>query len=173
MIHDIDIILSVVRSPIKKIHANGVAVVSKTPDIANVRIEFDNGCVANLTASRISLQNMRKVRFFQRDAYITVDYLKRESGIVKMRDMDRQYVNGLNFNSTIDLGEEKGVKELYFYKPEVTETNAIQEELESFCHAIVSGNEPIVSIRDGYNALHVAHQIIKKLKISSELLKNN
>ncbi len=172
MIHDIDIVLSVVKSPIKKIHANGVAVVSNTPDIANVRIEFHNGCVANLTASRISLQSMRKVRFFQRDAYITVDFLKKESGILKMKDINKQHFNG-SHTFAVDLGQEKGVKEMYFYKPEVTEINAIQEELESFGQAIEADHEPIVSINDGYNALHVAHQIIKKLKLSSDFLKNN
>src|SRR5690554_7885908 len=77
MIHDIDAILSVVKSPVKEVHATGTAVISETPDIANARIEFENGCVANLTASRISLKKMRKARFFQRDAYISVDFLEK------------------------------------------------------------------------------------------------
>ncbi|MDO8897298.1 MAG: Gfo/Idh/MocA family oxidoreductase, partial [Bacteroidales bacterium] len=83
MVHDIDIILSVVNSKISKISASGVAVVSQTPDITNARIEFENGCVANLTASRISLKNMRKSRFFQKDAYITVDFLEKKTEIVR------------------------------------------------------------------------------------------
>lgn len=166
MIHDIDIILSVVKSPIKKIYANGVAVINNTPDIVNVRIEFDNGCVANLTASRISIHNKRKVKFFQRDAYITVDFLRKESGMVKKKDCDSQY----DVKSPL---MEKEIKEILFYKPELTEINVIQEELESFGKAITSDFEPIVSINDGYNTLQVAHQIIKKLRFSSDLLKNN
>lgn len=172
MIHDIDIILSVVNSPIKRIHANGVAVVSDTADIASVRIEFHNGCVANLTASRISLQNMRKIRFFQRDSYITVDFLKKESGVVKIRDANG-YTTDVPQSYTINLGENNGSKEIYFYRPEVNELNAIQEELESFGKSILSDIEPVVTINDGYNALHVAHQIIKKMKFSADLLKNN
>ncbi|MFT5959503.1 MAG: putative dehydrogenase, partial [Polaribacter sp.] len=87
MIHDIDIILSVVDSKVKNVHASGISVISETPDIANARIEFENGCVANLTASRISMKNMRKTRFFQKDAYISVDFLEKKSEIVRMKDV--------------------------------------------------------------------------------------
>jgi len=86
MIHDIDAILSVVHSKVKKVNASGVSVISNSPDIANARIEFENGCVANLTASRISLKNMRKSRFFQKDAYISVDFLEKKVEVVKMKD---------------------------------------------------------------------------------------
>ncbi|HCO84319.1 MAG TPA: oxidoreductase, partial [Arenibacter sp.] len=86
MIHDIDAILSVVKSEVKQINASGVSVISNSPDIANARIEFENGCVANLTASRISLKNMRKSRFFQKDAYISVDFLEKKVEVVKMKD---------------------------------------------------------------------------------------
>ena len=86
MIHDIDVILSVVKSKVKNVSASGVSVISDTPDIANARIEFVNGCVANITASRISLKNMRKTRFFQRDAYISVDFLEKKCEVVKMKD---------------------------------------------------------------------------------------
>jgi len=161
MIHDIDIVLSTVKSTIKKISTSGVAVVSDTPDIANARIEFDNGCVANLTASRISLKNMRKTRFFQKDAYISVDFLKKSSEIVRLKE-----VQGTPdpFAMTIDLGEGKGSKQIYFENPKIQESNAIKEELCSFADAIINDKVPMVSIHDGYEALHIAHQIADKLK---------
>lgn len=161
MIHDIDIVLSTVKSTIKKISTSGVAVVSDTPDIANARIEFDNGCVANLTASRISLKNMRKTRFFQKDAYISVDFLKKSSEIVRLKE-----VQGTPdpFAMTIDLGEGKGSKQIYFENPKIQESNAIKEELISFAEAINNDKVPLVSIHDGYEALVVAHQIADKLK---------
>ncbi len=160
MIHDIDIILSTTGANVKNISASGVSVVSETPDIANARIEFDNGCVANLTASRISLKNMRKVRFFQRDAYIAVDFLKRASEIVRMR----QVVGEPDpFAVTIDLGEGKGSKEILFEKPEVAESNAIRDELASFANAILNNETPVVTVRDGLRALEVAHLILAQI----------
>ncbi|MBR9831193.1 Gfo/Idh/MocA family protein [Acidiluteibacter ferrifornacis] len=165
MIHDIDIILSLVKSNIKKISASGVAVVSDTPDITNTRIEFDNGCVANLTASRISLKNMRKTRVFQRDAYISIDFLEKEAEIVRLSNVvgepDPLAV-------TIDLGKDKGSKQIYFEKPSVEPNNAIKDELTAFAHAINTNTVPPVSIHDGYNALDVAHKIIEKLKMTNE-----
>lgn len=161
MIHDIDIVLSVVKSPVKRISASGVAIVSDTPDIANARLEFDNGCVANLTASRLSLKNMRKSRFFQRDAYISVDFLSKEFEIVRIADSDPSNPNPLAM--TLDLGSDKGVKEIQFEKPEVTPINAIQTELAEFALSIINDTPPPVTIDDGYLALEVAHQIINKL----------
>lgn len=157
MIHDIDIVLSTVQSTIHKIHASGVAVVSDTPDIANVRIEFDNGCVANLTASRMSLKNMRKSRFFQRNAYITVDFLEKESEIIRMKDVkepDDPYA------MIMDLPEGKK-KQIYFENPEITAVNAIKEELRSFGEAINNKHEVSVSLEDGERALSVAEEILE------------
>ena len=167
MIHDIDIILSVVKSGIKKISASGVSVVSDTPDIANARIEFDNGCVANLTASRISLKNMRKSRFFQRDAYISVDFLKKQCEIVRMAN-----VEGVTdpLSIVIDLGDKKGKKQIFFEKPEIKSINAIKTELETFCDAIVNNSTPPVTILDGYNSLDLAYNIIEKLTLSTNIL---
>ncbi len=162
MIHDIDIILSVVNSPIKKVNASGIKVVSDTPDIANARIEFDNGCVANLTASRISLKNMRKSRFFQKDAYISVDFFKKETEVVTMKDVNPE--NAGPFDLIIDLGENKGSKQILINKPDVKEINAIKSELESFYHSIKNNTTPPVTINDGYYALDVAYQIIDKVK---------
>jgi len=161
MIHDIDIVLSVVKSNIKKIHASGVTVVSDTPDIANARIEFDNGCVANLTASRISLKNMRKSRFFQKDAYISVDFLDKKTEIIRLKNVDPSNIDPLAM--VIDLGKGKGSKQIYFENPEITPINAIQTELQSFSNAIIRNLIPAVTINDGYSALDVAYKIINKL----------
>ena len=168
MIHDIDIILSVVNSNIRKISASGVAVVSDTPDIANARIEFDNGCVANLTASRISIKNMRKSRFFQRDAYISVDFLNKEVEVVRIKDPDKS--SSLPMSFMIDLGPGKGSKQISFTKPEVKPLNAIRTELESFYNAIATNTIPSVTINDGYSALEVAHKVIEKINQSANNL---
>jgi len=165
MIHDIDIILSVVKSNIRKVSASGVAVVSDTPDIANARIEFDNGCVANLTASRISLKNMRKSRFFQRDAYISVDFLKKELEVVRIKDAEKS--SGFPVGFMLDLGPGKGTKQILFDKPEIKPTNAIKTELESFYSAIINNTTPPVTINDGYSALELAHKIIEKINQTS------
>ncbi|HIP32004.1 MAG TPA: Gfo/Idh/MocA family oxidoreductase [Crocinitomicaceae bacterium] len=170
MIHDLDAILSVVPSTIKRISASGVAVVSDTPDIANARIEFDNGCVANLTASRISMKNMRKSRFFQKDAYISVDFLTKELEVVRMQDVEGE---PNPFDVVFDMGEGKPVKKVLFDKPDIEDVNAIKEELSTFGEAIVNDTTPIVSIEDGYNALDVAQQIVDKLKLSSTQMLNN
>ena len=156
MIHDIDIILSVVNSKVKNVHASGISVISETPDIANARIEFENGCVANLTASRISMKNMRKTRFFQKDAYISVDFLEKKSEIVRMKDVPS---NPDEFAMILQNAE--GVKkQIYFDNPEVKNNNAILDELESFADAINNNTKPVVSLRQGADALRVAQMII-------------
>ena len=162
MIHDIDIVLSVVNSSIKKISASGVSVVSDTPDIANARIEFDNGCVANLTASRISMKNMRKSRFFQRNAYISVDFYEKEVEVISLKDVEGD-VDPLAM--VMDLGEGKTSKIISFKKPEIKQTNAIKSELESFNLAIVNNTTPLVTINDGYYALDVAYKMLDKLNL--------
>lgn len=159
MIHDIDIVLSVVKSRVKNIHASGVAVVSDTPDITNARIEFENGCVANLTASRISMKNMRKSRFFQKDAYISVDFLEKKSELLYMEDIDGE---PSPFDVVLELGEGKKNKKISFEKPDVKEVNAIKEELLDFYSAITNDRTPTVSIEDGMEALKVAIDIMNK-----------
>lgn len=157
MIHDIDAILSVVKSKVKKINASGVSVISDTPDIANARIEFENGCVANLTASRISMKNMRKSRFFQRDAYISVDYLEKKCEVVKMKDAPE---NPDDFAMVLQNAE--GIKkQIYFDNPEVAPNNAILDELETFADAINNNTTPIVSLEQGAEALRVAKGVIE------------
>lgn len=166
MIHDLDIVLSVVKSGIHKISASGVSVVSDTPDIANARIEFDNGCVANLTASRISMKNMRKSRIFQRDAYISVDFLDKKTEIIRMSENINQ---DDPFAMVLDLGAGKKPKQIFIEKPEVLPSNAILSELESFADAITHNMVPPVTITDGYNALDLAYRIIEKMEDAANL----
>jgi len=160
MIHDIDVILSVVKSPVVNISASGVAVVSDSHDIANARLEFENGCVANLTTSRISLKNMRKSRFFQKNAYISVDFLTKEMEVITMEDVHGEPDP---FDMVMDLGPGKPSKKIMFDKPEIAANNAIKDELSSFADSMNNKTLPIVSIEDGYAALEVAHRILEKL----------
>lgn len=156
MIHDIDAILSVVKSKVKTVNASSVAVISDSPDITNARLEFENGCVANITASRISMKNMRKSRFFQKDAYISVDYLDKICEVVRMQDAPE--VPG-DFDMILQNAE--GVKkQIYFDNPNVNPNNAILDELETFADAINNNTTPIVTLEDGTEALRVAYQII-------------
>ena len=157
MIHDLDVILHAVGSPVKSISASGVNVVADTPDIANARLEFENGCVANLTTSRIAVKNMRKSRFFQQDAYVAVDFLEKKSEIVRLQEATG---DENPFSLVLDLGEDKGKKEIIFENPKVEPVNAIREELYTFQQAIQNDTTPIVTIEDGYKALKVAHDIL-------------
>ena len=159
MIHDLDIVLKVVKSNIRKVSASGVAVVSDTHDIANARLEFDNGCVANLTASRISLKNMRKSRFFQKDAYISVDFLEKKTEIIQMEELNGEPGP---FDLILDLKDNKR-KKILINQPEISMTNAIKEELQTFHRSIVNDTTPIVPLEDGYNALKIANEILDKL----------
>ena len=160
MIHDLDVILSVVNSKVNNVSASGVSVISETPDIANARIEFENGCVANLTASRISLKNIRKTRFFQKDVYIAVDFLSKKVEVIKMKDAPEKPVE---FDLILQNAE--GVKkQIYFEPPTVFESNAILEELNAFADAINKNTDPIVTLAHATEALRVAHQIIACFK---------
>lgn len=156
MIHDLDVILSVVQSKVKEVHSSGVAVISDSPDIANARLVFENGCVANITSSRISLKNMRKSRFFQKDAYISVNYLTKTCEVVKMKDAPE---NPGEYDMILQNAE--GVKkQIYFETPDVLTNNAILDELESFADAINNDTEPLVTLKDGTEALRIAYKII-------------
>ncbi|CEN38801.1 Uncharacterized oxidoreductase yisS [Capnocytophaga cynodegmi] len=159
MIHDIDVILSVVKSKVKHISASGALVISQSPDIANARIEFENGCVANLTASRISLKNMRKSRFFQKDAYISVDFLYKKVEVVRMKDAPE---NPGDFDMILQNAEGQK-KQIYFENPEISANNAILDELEQFADAIINNTTPIVTLEQGTEALRIAKQITEKL----------
>ena len=157
MIHDIDIILSLVKSDVKNISASGVAVITDTPDIANVRIEFNNGCVANLTSSRISMKKMRKMRLFQKDAYIGVDFLEKKTEIIKLKQPDDQHV------FSFDIETQQGKKTIAIATPSIEATNAMKTELEAFVHAINQQQPTIVSEIDGFLAMEVGHRILDKI----------
>ena len=157
MIHDIDIILSLVKSNVKNIFANGVIVLSDTPDIANVRIEFDNGCVANLTSSRISMKKMRKMRLFQKDSYIGINFLDKKTEVIKYKSPGDKDV------FTFDVETNHGKKTIAIAAPVIKETNAIKMELQSFVNAITENKPTVVSEIDGYRAMEVAHLILDKI----------
>jgi len=157
MIHDIDIILSLVKSPVKNIYANGVHVLSDTPDIANVRIEFDNGCVANLTSSRISMKKMRKMRLFQKDSYISIDFLDKKTEVIKYKSPSDKNV------FTFDIETNSGKKTIAIAAPVIEQNNAIKEELQSFIDAVNNLQPVTVSDVDGYRAMEVAHLILDKI----------
>ena len=157
MIHDIDIILSIVKSDVKNISASGVSVMTETPDIANVRIEFDNGCVANLTSSRISMKKMRKIRLFQKDTYIGIDFLNKKTEIIKLKEP--QDANVFAF----EIETPAGRKTIAVANPIIPEINAIKKELEEFKYSIINNTRTVVSEMDGLMAMDIAHQILEKI----------
>ncbi|HTK81986.1 MAG TPA: Gfo/Idh/MocA family oxidoreductase [Bacteroidota bacterium] len=167
MIHDIDIIMSLVRSPVAKIDANGIAVVSDNVDIANARIQFENGCVANVTASRISQKKMRKMRMFQQDAYISVDFLDGVAEVFRLLDENDESAKATMMLGAIERGSQK--RNIVYEQPEIKEVNALKYELELFIDAVQNGTEPVVGGEDGLRALTVAQeimQIIQQQKLS-------
>ncbi|HXD79669.1 MAG TPA: Gfo/Idh/MocA family oxidoreductase [Puia sp.] len=158
MIHDIDIILSLVHSEVNSISASGVAVMTDTPDIASVRIEFHNGCVANLTSSRISMKKMRKMRLFQKDAYIGIDFLNKKSEVIRLKTA--QDADAFSF----DIETPNGKRTIALSNPSVPEVNAIRMELEKFTEAVLNNTPTRVSEVDGFRAMDIAHQILHKIK---------
>jgi predicted dehydrogenase len=164
MIHDLDIVLSLVNSEVKRISASGVKVISETVDIANVRLEFSNGCVANITTSRISLKNMRKMRVFQKDAYISVDFLTKKNEIVRIKP-DGEETSLLDFPIELNNGAKKTIT---VEMPPIPETNAIREELSSFVHCIINNEQPLVTAEDGKKAVEIAEEILKKINMLFE-----
>lgn len=165
MIHDIDVVLHLVQSPVRRISASGVSVMSESADIANARIEFDNGCVANLTSSRISLKKMRKMRLFQRDAYIGVDFLEKKTEVIRLKG-EGDPAGMLDFPLELPNGQQKTIS---VNMPEVKQTNAINAELSEFVQAIIHDKPVRVSVQDGFNAMDVAHQILRKMSAHHEL----
>ena len=167
MVHDLDILLSIVKSQVTRVSASGVALVSPTPDITNARIEFENGTVANLTASRLSLKNMRKTRIFQDDAYITVDFLDKVAEVVRLND-DVDPADPLSFTLCLADGSER---QITLEKPEVYPINAIKTELESFYDAIVHNSKPAVTIEDGIAVLKLAYRILDAIDEAASKVK--
>jgi predicted dehydrogenase len=164
MIHDIDIVLSLVHSDVKRISASGVKVISETVDIANVRLEFSNGCVANITTSRISLKNMRKMRIFQRDAYVSIDFLNKKNEIVRIKP-DTEPTSMLDFPIELNNGVKKTIT---VEMPVIEDSNAIREELRSFINSIETDTPTLVTANDGSMAVKVAEEILRKINILFE-----
>lgn len=160
MIHDLDIVLSIVESKVKEIHASGVAVVSNTPDIANARIEFENGCVANVTTSRISMKNMRKSRFFQKDAYISIDFLEKKSEIIRIKEVPEKIQP---FDMIIENAEGEK-KQIIFQYPEIESNNSILDELESLADSIENKQPIKVTLMQGREALRVALEVMRQIE---------
>lgn len=160
MIHDIDIILKLVNGNVKNIYASGVPIISDSPDIANARIEFDNGCVANVTASRISIKNMRKTRVFQKDAYVSIDFLEKKAEIFKLYNAPQDDINTLE----LDLGADKAKKYIHFDTPKIEPINSIKLELQHFHTSISNKTTPPVSALDGLKAMEVAYGILDKIQ---------
>ncbi|HRG88960.1 MAG TPA: Gfo/Idh/MocA family oxidoreductase [Chitinophagales bacterium] len=166
MIHDIDIILSLVKANVKRVSASGVAILSKTPDIANARIEFDNGCVANVTASRVSVKSMRKMRIFQPGAYISMDFLKKKSDMFRIEDKKPAEDAETN-HFELDLPD-NSKKYITYETVDKKDVNAIKMELELF-HKSITHDKPVpVSVLEGYNAMHVAQSILDKITAQLE-----
>ncbi len=164
MIHDIDIVLHLVKSPVKRVSASGVGVVSETADITNARIEFENGCVANLTASRISLKKMRKMRLFQRDAYIGIDFLEKKTEVVQLKESDAA-VGMMDFPITLPGGDTKVIS---VQLPEVRDANAIRAELADFAQAVLNNRPVQVSAQDGLAAMEVAYQVLEQVALHQQ-----
>ncbi len=160
MIHDIDIILHLAKSPVKSISASGVAVVSNSPDIANARIEFESGCVANLTASRISMKQMRKVRLFQKDAYLSLDFLEKNAQILRMSEFNGGDIPSNAFELKIPGGSKIITMEMPPPKP----VNAILEELKALAQSISNGSPAVVTLEEGHEALQVAWAVMKEIE---------
>jgi predicted dehydrogenase len=165
MIHDIDLILSLVKSPVVRVDANGVSVVSGSEDIANARLEFKNGCVANVTASRISQNKMRKMRLFQNDAYISIDFSQGLSEVFRLVDEGDPDAKPTMMLGKIDQGTRK--RAIVYEQPEVKEVNALKYELELFVESALNKTAPPVTGRDGLQALEVAQEILSKIAAST------
>jgi predicted dehydrogenase len=161
MIHDIDIILSFVRSPVTRIDANGVAVVSESIDIANARLQFENGCVANVTASRISQRKMRKMRLFQPREYISIDFLEGAAEVFSLGAPDEEPRSGVMAMGEIGSGDNR--RRLLYEQPAVAEVNSLREELDRFVTSVRTGSPPLVGGEDGKRALEVAGRIMETI----------
>lgn len=166
MIHDLDIILDLVKDEVVKVDANGIAIVSEAPDICNARIEFKKGCVANVTASRISMKQMRKIRIFQKDAYVNLDFLTKKSQIIQLKDeQSRNMENGIEIETAL------GKRYIQIDEPETFDSNAIKNELEDFYNSIVGDIAPLVGIKEASAAIDLAERISQSVELNVKKLK--
>lgn len=162
MIHDLDILLNVVKAPITEVRSNGVKIISSTPDICNARIEFENGCVANMTASRLSLKQMRKFRIFQSDAYIGIDFLDKTNQVIQLSETEQE--------NSFSIETDKGTQYIEVKSQPAQNSNAIEDELNDFYRSIVSDTEPIVNIKHAVKVMELAHRIEQKLTNYAEVI---
>lgn len=159
MLHDIDLIVSIIQDEIKSISAIGTKLVSHSPDIANCRIEFKNGCVANLTANRMAMKNLRKFRVFNEDNFVSINLLEQITEVIKIQNAT---VNSKNL--VIDTGNYLPKKEVIFEHPIILPTNAIKEELIAFYNSINSDNQSIISVEDVIKSLSIAEEIDQRIR---------
>ncbi|MFZ0391686.1 MAG: Gfo/Idh/MocA family oxidoreductase, partial [Calditrichia bacterium] len=173
MIHDIDLILSFVKSPVKSIDSSGVPIISTSEDIANCRINFENGCVANVTASRISNRKMRKMRFFQPNAYISVDFMEGASEVYQLSS-PQQGINGDQLSISFGVfGEGSNAKEIRYTRFEKKDINPLNHELALFIECILKDRAPAVSGSEAVRALRVAKAILQKIEEHSQIVRQN
>jgi len=173
MIHDIDLILNFVHSPVKAVDASGVSVISPTEDIANCRLQFENGCVANVTASRISARSMRKMRFFQPDAYISIDFLEGAADVYYIENKDIHFPDaGLAFSlGKIEKGAEK--KNIRYAKLARKDINPLRYELQLFCQSIINDTEPPIPGEAGKRALRIAKLILTSIEEHTKVVRQH
>jgi predicted dehydrogenase len=157
MIHDIDLILSLIKSEVENIDASGVALISDNIDIANARIKFTNGSIANITASRISQKKMRKMRIFQKNAYISLDFQENIAEVFRLTESSKTSIFNLRKIKIPDTN-----MSIIYEKPEIKEKNPMKTEQKRFLESIKNSSPPIVTLDDGIQALKVAEEIIKK-----------
>jgi predicted dehydrogenase len=168
MIHDLDLVLQLVSSEVSHISASGVCVVSDTPDIANVRLEFANGAVANITASRMALQKMRKMRLFQKDAYVSMDFLQKQAQIIRLEQPDAK-----GTCEGMEIQTADGKRCIHIDMPEVPVVNAIQEELRSFADSVLHGSPIAVPLSDGVRALDLADKIVRQIEVRTRKIQSH
>jgi predicted dehydrogenase len=167
MIHDIDILLYITNSKVKKFDAVGVNVISDKEDIANVRIQFQNGCVANVTASRVSITPMRKIRLFSEDSYISIDYQKKDALIYKkspVLTLKSLNISDTNVSTIADLKSYVFGDLLKIEHIKMDDYEPLKKELESFVDCIVNHKEPVVSGEEGLRAIEVANDILREIE---------
>ncbi len=159
MIHDLDLLLKIVGSNIKNIYAFGSKTISSTVDMVNARIEFENGCIANLTANRMSLSNMRNIKVYQADSIVNINLLDKVTEVIDIKNADKN-----SKNLVVKSGTKLPDKELVFQHPIILPTNAIKEELLAFHNSITTGSKPVVTIEDAIGVLSLAYSIDEKIQ---------
>ena len=167
MIHDLDIILKLIPYEVHAVHASGVAIVSPSADIANARIEFENGAIVNITASRISMKNMRKIRIFQSDAYLSMDFLNKKTEVVRIHEAIPE-----GKENCMELDTSLGKRYIELDMPEAIPNNAIKVELEAFAHSIIHNTPTKVELEDGLKALELASWIMAEIKAHQVRIRN-